>query len=267
MCTGVSARRPAWRIAARQASTGMFSSATRRARQPQPAELDHVADHRSADIRPGRRRDGHRPPHRHRPSPPVRIRRPRAGSGGRPQHGRPVHWLGDRSAPGSALSRRHDRPTARPGTPATPRVGPPGQARPTPAGPPDQPQPAPAAPDAVLGPGEQLEQPAVAAGHPGQVRHQQPGAAVEQLVQPTLQPVEPRIVELPGHRQQIHCSTLIVTGASMATGGFCDIRTHPRRASLVRDAAKGPGRPPTAAAAPSGVPTATVALALDPTRL
>jgi hypothetical protein len=36
-------------------------------------------------------------------------------------------------------------------------------------------------PDEVLGSGDQVEQPPVAAGHSGQVHQQQPGAGVEHL--------------------------------------------------------------------------------------
>ena len=44
----------------------------------------------------------------------------------------------------------------------------------------------PAVLDEVLRLGQQIEQAAVAAGHSGQIRHQQPAAAVEQLVQSAL---------------------------------------------------------------------------------
>jgi len=96
--TRASSRRPAWRIAARQAWTGMSSSATRRHATPDrrnsiTSRITDLAGVRRAAGGPGQPAQGDG--RRVRSGSPD----PRVCTGGRPQRGRPGCWLGDRCAP------------------------------------------------------------------------------------------------------------------------------------------------------------------------
>jgi hypothetical protein len=69
---------------------------------------------------------------------------------------------------------------------------------------PDQPKPTLALGKELVGPDQHVEQPMVTTDHPGQIHDQAHGAGIDQQLQLPTQLRQPRIVELPGHRQQIH---------------------------------------------------------------
>ena len=104
----------------------------------------------------------------------------------------------------------HGSPTPMPGTPAIPRAAPPDPVRSGPAGPPRPAVANPLVADEVAGPRQQVEQPAVTAGHPGQIRDQQPRAAGEQFVHTALQPSSPSSSRWPATDSRSTCSIVTV---------------------------------------------------------
>ena len=225
---------------------------------PRPAELDHVADHRLAGVaRAGASRD------RRLGAGLVAVRPGyadgRAGMGGQPQRGRPVCWLGDQSAPlgGGPQATAMTGPPRGLGTPATPQAGPPGRARPTPAGPA---RPAAASPRGArrgAGPGRAGRTPGrrsrpLRTGPPRSNR----APPSSSLSNRHCSLVEPRIVELPGHRQQIH---LLDPDRHWCIDGHWRVLRHPCSPSARVTRAVMPPRVrdgrTTIAAAPGGVPT------------
>ena len=183
----------------------------------------------------------------------------RAGMGGQPQRGRPVSGsaINQRHWGGLASGHRRYRPSARPCTPATPQAGLPGRARPTRARPtPTSRSQPPRRPTRCWARASRSNTRPSQPTTPGRSATSSRVAPVEQLVQPILQLVEPRIVELPSHRQQLH---LLNPDRHWCIDGHWRVLRHPCSPSARVTRAVMPPRVrdgrTTIAVAPGGVPT------------